>query len=92
MKVSLRFALPSVLETLNFTARIWPRYPSAISPWIVASTSRVPGAGTIWVIRWGLRREASSISWASPAFIAMRASHNTCLLASSAARVKVRCM
>ena len=54
---------------------------------MVASTSSVNGEGTSWVTRSGCRRAPSSMRRASATFMAMRASHSTCLPASRAARV-----
>ena len=59
---------------------------------MVRSTGSVIGAGTICAMRDGLRRDAASIACASFAFIAIRASHSTCLPASSAAIVICACM
>ena len=72
--------------------RTSPTYPSAISSLIVRSTLSVMGAGTIWATRSGLSLDASSISWASAAFIAILASVRTCLPASSEAITIALCM
>ena len=53
---------------------------------------KVRGDGTICVTSPGCAREASSISRASAALAAIRASVSTCLPASRAAMVSVRCI
>ena len=52
---------------------------------MVQSTSSVCGAGTSWPTRLGARRAASSMRRPSAAFMAIRASHRTCLPAARAA-------
>ena len=58
----------------------------------VLSTRSVMGEGTICATRCGASRDASSISRACAASIAMRASVCTCLLLSSAASTISRCI
>ena len=59
---------------------------------MVESTSSVCGAGTSWLTRLGARRAASSMRRPSAAFMAIRASHRTCLPAARAASVISQCV
>ena len=58
----------------------------------VESTSRVWGAGTSWATSLGAFFEASSIFRPSARFMAIRASHSTCLPCSSAAMAISQCV
>ena len=69
-----------------------PMNPSEIRRISRSSIPKLMGDGTIWATRLGDACDAASISWASAAVMAMRASQSTCLPASSDAMVRVRCM
>ena len=89
MGFSVSIGPPFDLTTAVSTS---PIAPSRSRRWMVLSHFRVIGLGTIWQMSSGCFCDSASISAASVASIAMRASVMTCLSFWSAAMTIVLCV